>query len=83
MTIGKKLVKQQHLLHKASQYGERQPTAEIGWRLWGTPANFNGFHILVSLLYQCRSTELNQTLYNVWRLPGLVHYIYIFGAVAS
>jgi len=24
--------------------------AEIDWRVWGTPANFNGFRILASLL---------------------------------
>jgi len=23
--------------------------AEIGWRVWGTPANFNGFRVLASL----------------------------------
>jgi len=45
--------------------------AEIGWRVWGTPANF-----------RCHSTEVNQTLHDVWLSPGLVHYIYIFGAVA-
>jgi len=26
-----------------------QLTAEIGWRVWGTPANFNGFRVLASL----------------------------------
>jgi len=25
------------------------PTSEIGWRVWGTPANFNGFRVLASL----------------------------------
>jgi len=25
--------------------------AEICWRVWGTPANFNGFRILAALLY--------------------------------
>ena len=24
-------------------------TVEIGWRVWGTPENFNGFHFLASL----------------------------------
>jgi len=78
----KKLGKQQYLFHKASQYGERRPTAEIGWRVSGTPANFNGFRVLVSLLHQRRSTEVNQTLHDVWRSPGLVQYIYIMGALA-
>jgi len=81
-TIGKGLGKHQHLFHKASQYGERRPTAEIGWRVWGTPANFNGFRVLVSLLHQRRSTEVNQTLHDVWRSPGLVQYIYILGALS-
>jgi len=26
-------------------------TAEIRWRVWGTPANFNGFRILAALLH--------------------------------
>jgi len=30
-------------------------TAEIGWRVWGTPANFNGLRVLASLLHQRRS----------------------------
>jgi len=25
-------------------------TAEIYWRVWGTPANFNGFRVLAALL---------------------------------
>jgi len=55
------------------------PTAENGWRVWGTPANFNGFRVLASLLHRRRSLEVNQTLDDVWPSPGLVHYIYIFG----
>jgi len=63
MDTRKKLVKWQYLLHKSSQYGELQPlTAEIHWRVWGTPTNFNGFHILASLR---RSTEDNKTLHDV------------------
>jgi len=63
----KKLVKQQqYLLHMFPQYGELQPTtAEIGSLVWGTPANFNDFRVLVSLLQRRRSTEANQTLHNV------------------
>ena len=52
----------------------RPLTAEIGWRVWGTPANFNGFRVLASLLYQRRSTEVNQTLHDVWPSRGLLHY---------
>jgi len=55
LTIAKKLVKQQYLIHMSSQYGEL--TAEIGWRVWGNPANFNGFRVLPSLLH--------------WRRPSL------------
>jgi len=29
-------------------------TAEIGWRVWDTPANFNGFRVLASFLHQRR-----------------------------
>jgi len=53
-------------------------TAEIGWRVWGTRATFNGFRVLASLLYRRRSTEVNRTLHDVWLSSGLVHYIYIF-----
>jgi len=40
-------------------------TTEICWRVWGTPANFNWFRVLVSLLHRRRSTEANQTLHDV------------------
>ena len=52
---------------------------EIVSLVWGTPANFNGFRVLASLLQRRRSTETNQTLHDVWPSPGLVHYTYIFG----
>jgi len=54
-------------------------TAEIGSVVWGTPANFNGFRVLLSLLQRPRSKETNQTLHDVWPLPGLVDYVYTFG----
>ena len=78
------IVKQQHLLHKESPPRHNMVnfaplTAEISWPVWGTPANFDVFRVLASLLHQRRSTEVNQTLHGVWRSPGLVHYIYIFG----
>jgi len=56
-------------------------TAEIGSVVWGTPANFNGFRVLASLLQRVRSPEAHQTLHDVWPSPGLVHYIYIFGVL--
>jgi len=36
-------------------------TAEICWRIWGTPANFNEFRILVALLHGTR-VGVSQTL---------------------
>jgi len=42
-----------------------QLTAEICWRVWGTPANFNGFHILAALLHGTLVVGVSQTL---WRL---------------
>jgi len=52
-------------------------TAEICWRVWDTPANFNGFRVLPSMQRR-RSPEANQTLHDVWVFPGLLHYIYTF-----
>jgi len=54
--------------------------AEICWRVWGTPANFNGCHVLLSLPQRRRSPQANQTLHDAWPSPGLIHYIYTFGA---
>jgi len=50
------------------------PTAEICWRVWGTPANINRFRVLASLLHRRRWTEVNKTLQDVWPSSGLVHY---------
>jgi len=57
-------------------------TAEIGWRIWGTPANFKRFRVLASLLHRYRWTEINQTLHDVWLCPALVHYIHFWGLLA-
>jgi len=65
--------------HNMANFGPL--TAEIVSLVWGTPANFSGFHILSSLLQRCRSTEENQTLHAVWPSPGLVHYTFS-GALA-
>jgi len=53
-------------------------TAETGWLVWGTPANFNGVRVL-ALLQRRRSTEINETLHDVWLSDGLVYYIYFRG----
>ena len=56
---------------------------EIGWWVWGTPAVLNGFRVWALLLQRHRSTDVNQTLHDIWPSPGLVHYIYTFsGALA-
>ena len=57
--------------------------AEIRWRVWGTPANFNGFRVLAALLQRRRSAEANQTLHDVWPCPALLHYIYISGGCCN
>jgi len=36
--------------------------AEIGSLVWGTPANFNGFHVLAPLLYGTLVVGVSQTL---------------------
>jgi len=48
--------------------------AEMVSLVWGTPANFNRFRALASLLQQRRSTEAKQTLQDVWPSPGRLHY---------
>jgi len=73
----KKLVKQQYLLYMSHNMVNFGPlAAEIVSFVWGTPANFNGFRVLATLLQRRRSTEVNQTLHYVWPSPGLVRYIY-------
>jgi len=67
----RKIIKQQYLLHMSGPL-----TAEIGWRVWGTLANFNAFRVLASLLQRRRSMEVNQTLHYVWPSLGLVHYMH-------
>jgi len=37
-------------------------TAEICWRVWGNPANFNGFRVLAVLLYGTLVVGVGQTL---------------------
>jgi len=59
--------------HSMTNFGPL--TAEIGSGVWGTPANFNGFRVLLSLLQRRRSPEANQTLHNFFPSPGLIHCI--------
>jgi len=58
-TIGEKFVKQQYL-HMSSQYGEL--AAEILWRVWGTPAHFNGLRVLAALLHGTLVVGVSETL---------------------
>jgi len=36
--------------------------AETRWRVWGTPANFNGFRVLAALLHGSLVVGVSQTL---------------------
>ena len=74
-----KLVKQQYLLHMSSQYCElwlingRNRLAGLGH-----PSIFQRVSRLCFF-----TAQVNQTLHDAWPTPGLVHYVYVFGAVAS
>jgi len=66
----------------SSQHGERRPTN--GWdRLVGlghsSKFQRNEVSTGFALLHRRHSTEVNQTLHNVWPSVGPVHYIHIFG----
>jgi len=37
-------------------------TAVNCWRVWGTPANFNGFRVLAALLHGTPAVSVRQTL---------------------
>jgi len=79
-TIGRKNLLNRNIsstrLHNMAKFGLL--TAGIRLPVWGTPANFNWFRDLASLLHQRRSPETNQTLHDVWPFPTLAHYKYIF-----
>jgi len=47
-------------------------TAEIGWRVWGTPANFNRIRVLAALLHDTLVVGISQTL---WRSTEGATYI--------
>jgi len=79
----KKIVKQQYLLTSSHNMVNVGPlAAEIGLPVWDTPANFNGFRVLASLLHRRRSTDVNQTFHDIWPSPVLLHYIYTLGGGA-
>jgi len=56
--------------------------AEICWRVWGTPANFDGFRILPSFLQRRHSLEANQTCTMFGHLLGCYTICIFSGALA-
>ena len=54
------------------------PLLAISSGVWGTPANFNGFRVLASLLQRRHSLEANQTTFGRF-LAGTVYNTYILG----
>jgi len=77
-TIGKKLLNSNMCSTSSQNMVNLGPMAEIGSGVSGTPANFNDFCVLTSLLHRRHAKKVNQTLHDVWPSPRLVHYIYIF-----
>jgi len=64
----------------SSQYGQLRPTNGWEWLVsLGYPSKFQRVSSLCSLLHRRLSTEVNQTLHDVWPSPELVQYAYIFG----
>jgi len=56
----------------ASQYRElRRTTAEICWRVYGTPANFNTFRVLAALLHGTLVVGVSQTLRHWTEAPPI------------
>jgi len=77
-----KIVKQQYLCHMSTQYGKLRSTNSLDrFGCLETPQISLGF---ASCLCYCRVVAHRRPtkLYDVWLSPGMVHYIYIFGALA-
>jgi len=47
-------------------------TAENCWRVWGTPANFNGFRVLAALVHGTPEVGVSQTLRLEQRAPPIL-----------
>jgi len=59
----KNLVKQQYVLHMPhNMVNFGTLAAEIRWRVWGTPANFNVFRVLTALMHGTLVVGVSQTL---------------------
>jgi len=48
-----------------------QLTAEICWRVWGTPANFNAFRVLAVLVHGTLVVGVRQTLRHEQKAPPI------------
>ena len=62
-TIGKNLLSSNissSCLHNMVNFGLL--AAEVGPVVWGTPANFNGFHVLAALLHGSQVVGVSQSL---------------------
>jgi len=59
-TIGKKTNTSSTCPHSMVNFGP--VTAENCWRVWGTPANFNGFRVLAALLHGTPEVSVSETL---------------------
>jgi len=46
-------------------------TAEIDWRVWGTPSYFNGFRVLAALLRGSQVVTVSQTMRVEQRVPPM------------
>ena len=46
-------------------------TAEIDWRVWGTPSYFNGFRVLAALVRGSQVVTVSQTLRVEQRVPPM------------
>jgi len=82
-TIRKKNLLNSNISSTSSQYGELRPTS--GCDLLASlehPSKFQQRRVSASLLHRHRSTEVNQTLHDVW--PSLLGWstVYIWGALA-
>jgi len=81
-TIGKSLLNSNissRCPHNMVKFGPL--AAENCSGVWSTPANFNGFRVLASLLQRRRSPEANKTLHDL-PSPELVHYNTFLGTLA-
>ena len=78
--FGKKLVKQQYVLHMYPQYCELRPIN--CWDLLASLGHPSKFRWVSHLAFVSAATSLTggqPNLHYVWPSPGLLHYMYIFG----